>query len=133
MPAQPDLKLRVPLIAAIFLAMRVHHAPPNAKDVHSVERKTEIRKKPSELAGPHKDLLLLKAAVISCIIVAASLVGYASYEVVRDYEYTQFEQAYNALMDQLIPSTHTGKFFFRADAVKRNHFNQASLHTSQQF
>jgi hypothetical protein len=89
--------------------MKVHSNVVDTKVDKGNVRNATIRNKPSFRADQqNKKLLLLKAAVLSCIMVAASLVGYASYEVVRDYEYSQFEHSYKALMDQLIPSTHAG-------------------------
>jgi hypothetical protein len=70
--------------------------------------KPDVRLKPAHRLLLGRNLVSLKFAVLSCIVVAATVIGYSSYSVVRGYEYRQFEQQYGDLMDYLIPSVTTG-------------------------
>jgi hypothetical protein len=70
----------------------------------------ESRNKPTKRS--RRNLVPLKLAVFSCIMVAAAVVGYGSYDVIRTYELHQFEQEYRNLMKYLIPAFTAGSFDF---------------------
>ena len=59
-------------------------------------------------AMAQKNVMILRVSVILCIFLAAAIVGYTSYQVLRQYDDNDFEQAYNAVIKQLLPATTTG-------------------------
>lgn len=67
-----------------------------------------VRRKPVRQLVAKKNVMILRIAVIVCIFAAASIVGYESYDVLRKYEYDEFVDEYNNLMDKLIPGTTAG-------------------------
>lgn len=54
------------------------------------------------------NVMILRASVILCIFIAAAIVGYSSYEIVRRNEHNDFENTYDALMKQFVPATSSG-------------------------
>ena len=50
----------------------------------------------------------VKSSVLSCIITAASVIGYVSFLIISNAELNQFEDNYNIFMDEQIPNTLEG-------------------------
>ena len=68
-----------------------------------------LRRKPVSLDfSTKKSILLLKCTVLGIIALVAGVIGFVAYDVVRDSEYKQFTQAYNTLIDEIVPSTNIG-------------------------
>lgn len=55
-----------------------------------------------------KSLLYLKLGVVAGLVVLKAFIGFGAYEVVRMSEHRQFTQAYNTLINNIIPSTNIG-------------------------
>ena len=65
--------------------------------------------KPIKQPRLYRGVVLLRFLVISCIVIAATVVGYGSYEILRKYEYDYYIDEYNEVMTNLIPATTQGK------------------------
>ena len=68
-----------------------------------------VKERPAHKIFRKKSVLILKTSVFVCIGLAAAVVGYMAYKVLRDYEYNEFITGYNSLTARLIPAASTGQ------------------------
>jgi hypothetical protein len=67
-----------------------------------------LRRKPMALGVTKKSILLLKTSVLVGLLAVAAVIGFVAFDVVRDSERKQFVQAYNTVINEIIPSTNIG-------------------------
>ena len=77
------------------------------------------RVKPTTLIIPiwQTPILFLKLGVVFGLAVLKALLGYSAYEVVRMSEHRQFQQAYNTLISNIIPSTNIGMSYLKLNFI----------------
>jgi len=72
--------------------------------------KVDNKAKTSSVRSKQKqNILILRCAVLACIVLVAGAIGYFAYTAVFWAERNQFEREYSDLVKQLLPATNLGE------------------------